>query len=238
MPEKVEGTQGNLPGSGEGTQSTSDISEMPEWAKQFTADIQKQVAEIAGQQRALQGNKDKRFDQIQNELAEAQSTFEQAFGYAKKFQDPQEAERAWFIDQQIAASKRQGTPGSESQGFPGGTEDQAIPGNVDPSLLQAYGVDPASAEYLNYIRQGKSGIEAALAIVSKREARNPEGSATGASGGAGGTTTSQTTQQQVLKDQYIAELDAAAKLTNGVLKPNDLYRIQVKYAGLGLANVL
>jgi hypothetical protein len=232
MTELVEGNQGNQPGSQGGSQSNSADPEMPQWAK----DLQSQVAEIAGQQRALQSGKDRRFERLENQVAEAQSTFAQAFEYAQSFQDPKEAERAWFIDQQIAAQQqgyREQAQAGQNYG-PAGNETEVVPGDVDPSLLQSYGVDPTSAEYLNHIRAGKSGMEAALAIVAKRNAGNPEGSATGASGGTGGTTTSQTTQQAVLKEQYEAELDQAAKLTHGVLKPNDLYRIQVKYAGLGL----
>jgi hypothetical protein len=231
MTDLVEGNQGNLPGSQGGSQSNSADPEVPQWAK----DLQAQVAEIAGQQRALQSGKDKRFQQLESQVAEAQSTFSQAFEYAQKFQDPQEAERAWFIDQQISAQRQglaQAQDGQTAQFA--GNEQAVVPGDVDPSLLQSYGVDPTSAEYLNHIRAGKSGLEAALAIVAKRNAANPEGSATGVSGGQGGQTTSQTTQQAVLQEQYEAELTEAAKMTHGVLKPNDLYRIQVKYAGLGL----
>lgn len=231
MTDLVEGNQGNLPGSQGGSQSNSADPEMPQWAK----DLQSQVAEIAGQTRALQSGKDRRFQQLENQVAEAQSTFSQAFEYAQTFQDPKEAERAWYIDQQIAAQRQglQQASGDKSQ-FPAGNEGPAIPGDVDPSLLQSYGVDPTSAEYLNHIRAGKSGMEAALEIVAKRNAAADPGDATGVSGGTGGQTTSQTTQQAVLQEQYEAELDQAAKITNGVLKPGDLYRIQVKYAGLGL----
>lgn len=227
----------NQAGSPGGTQSSSDAEDVPQWAK----DLQKQVQEIAGQTRALQSGKDTRFQKLENQVAEAQSTFAQAFQYAQNFQDPQEAERAWFIDQQISAAKS-GQPALQDYGQAQGqlgdaNPNQPVPGDVDVQLLQSYGVDPTSAEYLNFIRQGKSGLEAALAIVANRSSSNPPGSATGASGGSGGDTTSNTTQQEVLRQQYTEELDAAQKMSGGVLRPNDLYRLQVKYAGLGLTGL-
>jgi hypothetical protein len=211
--------------------SANPETEMPQWA----VDLNAKVDEALGQARAAQSGK----DQLQHQLDEAQSTFESAFEYAKKFEDPVEAERAWYVDQQIAQSRaNQGGQENLSQ-----QNDQSLAGQssdavtVDTELLKSMGVDPQSAEYLEQVRLGKVGYEAAMNVLAARQTQAGEGDATGASGGAGGSTTSTTTQQQVLLDQYHTELDEAAALTHGVLKPQALFQIQSKYAKLGLVSV-
>ena len=207
-------------------------TEMPEWAKQ----LQKETAEALAQARAAQSGKDQLAagqQNLQTQLDEANLTFATAAKYLGVDQDPAEAERNWFIDQQIKQSRlepqgndalAQQNQAQAGQGADAGTVD-----------LSQYGVDPQSPEYLEQVRQGKVGFEAALAVLAAKQTQNVDGSATGASGGAGGSSASATTQQQVLRDQYNVELDEAVKLTAGVLKPNDLFRIQSKYAQLGLS---
>ena len=243
MPDKVVDAQGNpiAKGSGENTQSaTSTETEMPEWAKKLDA----KVDEALGQARAAQSGGDQlKAGQLnlQNKIEQAESTFAEAAQYLGKYSDPAEAERNWFIDQQMKQSRElnQGNDPNAQQnintlaGAGSGAE------LVDPELLKTqYGVDPQSAEYLEQVKTGKVGFEAALAVLSARQVANLEGAATGASGGAGGSTTSETTQQQVLRDQYNAELDDAQKANRGVLHPNSLYTIQVKYAQLGLKDLV
>ena len=229
MTDKVGQGSGN-PAKGSENQAQSSANaetEMPQWAK----DLNAKVDEALGQARAAQSGR----DSLQHQLNEAQSTFERAFDYAKKFEDPAEAERAWFIDQQIAQQKaNQQQNQGLSQQTTGVAPEQSVAGTVDPELLKQYGVDPQSPEYLAQVQAGKVGLEAALAIVAARQTQNVEGGATGASGGTSGASASTTTQQQVLLDQYNAELDAAASQTRGVLKPDALFQIQKKYAGLGL----
>lgn len=234
MTDKVGQNLANQPGSQGATQSAVNAeTEMPDWAQK----LMEQVAEISGQQRALQREQDQRVSGLQKQFDEAQSTFANAFEYAKKFEDPAEAERAWWIDQQIAQSRaNQGKQDAIAQQNVGsGNPNLSGAGEVSPELLKQYGVDPQSAEYLEQVRQGKVGFEAALAIVAQRQAAvAQEGVATGASGGSGGSTTSTTTQQQVLRDQYTAELDEAQANNHGVLTPHALFSIQEKYAKLGL----
>jgi hypothetical protein len=233
MTDKVgQGSENPAEGSENQKQSSANAeTEMPQWAK----DLNSKVDEALGQARAAQSGK----DQLQAQLNEAQSTFESAFDYAKKFEDPAEAERAWFIDQQIAQSRANQKQGQElsqqnDQSLAGQSSDA---GTVDPELLKSLGVDPQSPEYLAQVQQGKVGYEAALNVLAAQQTQNVEGAATGASGGAGGASASTTTQQQVLRDQYNAELDEAAKLTYGVLKPQALFQIQTKYAELGLQDL-
>ena len=215
--------------------ATNAETEMPEWAKTLNA----KVDEALGQARAAQSGKDQLQAgqaNLQNQLDEAQSTFAEAAQYLGEYANPVEAERNWFIDQQMKQSRsvnQENNPNAQQNQNLAGEGSDA--GAVD---LKQYGVDPQSAEYLAQVKQGKVGLEAALATLAAQQTQNAEGDATGASGGAGGSTTSTTTQQQVLLDQYNAELDEAVKLTQGVLKPNDLFRIQTKYAQLGLTNLV
>ena len=242
MTDKVGDGQGNLAkGSGDNTQAaTSTETEMPEWAKKLEA----KVDEALGQARAAQSGGDQlKAGQLnlQNQVDEAQSTFADAAKYLGEYANPAEAERNWFVDQQMKQSR------AENQGNNPDAQQNAnaLAGKgsdadlVDPELLKKEsGVDPQSAEYLEQVKLGKVGFEAALAVVSARQVAGLEGAATGASGGAGGSTTSTTTQQQVLRDQYKAELDEAQKQNRGVLHPNSLYTIQVKYAQLGLTDLI
>ena len=243
MTEKVVDAQGNpiAKGSGDNTQSASGTeTEMPEWAVQ----LQKETKEALAQARAAQSGGDQLQagqQKLEQQLNEAESTFAEAAKYLGKYQDPAEAERNWFIDQQMKQS-REGNQGNNANAqqnantLAGASSGAEL---VDPELLKTqYGVDPQSAEYLEQVKTGKVGFEAALAVLSARQVANLEGAATGASGGAGGSTTSETTQQQVLRDQYNAELDDAQKANRGVLHPNSLYTIQVKYAQLGLKDLV
>ena len=210
-------------------------TEMPEWAKK----LETKVDEALGQARAAQSGKDQLQAgqaNLQNQLDEAQSSFAEAAQYLGKYQDPVEAERNWYVDQQMKQS-RQGN----QENNPNVQQNQTLAGqgpDAGEVDLKQYGVDPQSAEYLEQVRQGKVGLEAALATLAAQQTSNVAGDATGASGGTGGTSASTTTQQQVLQDQYNAELDEAVKLTKGVLKPNDLFRIQSKYAQLGMTNLV
>ena len=227
-------------GSGGANQSNVNTeAEMPEWAVQLNA----KVDEALGQARAAQSGGDQLQagqQKLEQQLNEAESTFAEAAKYLGKYQDPAEAERNWFIDQQMKQSR------AGNQEYNPNVQQNTNPlaGNssgadlVDPEKLIAYGVDPTTPEYLEQVKAGKVGFEAALAVISARQIANVEGAATGASGGAGGATTSETTQQQVLRDQYNAELDDAQKQNRGVLHPNSLYNIQVKYSQLGLKDLL
>ena len=210
-------------------------TEMPEWA----VELQKETKEALAQARAAQSGKDQLAAgqlNLQTQLDKAQSTFAEAAQYLGEYANPAEAERNWWIDQQMKQSR------SENQEVdPNVQQNQTLAGqgaDAGEVDLTQFGVDPQSAEYLEQVRQGKVGFEAALNVLAARQTQNVEGNATGASGGAGGTTASTTTQQQVLLDQYNVELDEAVKLTKGVLRPNDLFRIQSKYAGLGLTNLV
>lgn len=215
--------------------SGSAETEMPEWAKQLNA----KVDEALGQARAAQSGKDQLQagqQKLENQLNEAQSTFAEAAKYLGQYADPVEAERNWFIDQQMRQSRAE-QPGADplaqqNANAVAGASSGAV--TVDTELLKSMGVDPQSPEYLEQVNQGKVGYEAAMNVLAARQTQQQEGMATGASGGAGGASTSSTTQQQVLRDRYEAELDEAAKLTHGVLKPQALYTIQAKYADLGL----
>ena len=215
--------------------ATNTETEMPEWAKKLDA----KVEEALGQARAAQSGKDQLQAgqaNLQNQLDEAQSTFAEAAQYLGQYQDPVEAERNWFIDQQMKQSRlgtQEGDALAQQNQVLAGQESDA--GAVD---LKQYGVDPQSPEYLEQVRLGKVGFEAALATLAAQQTQNVEGNATGASGGAGGSSASTTTQQQVLRDQYNVELDEAQKLSQGVLRPNDLFRIQTKYAQLGLTDLV
>ena len=242
MTDKVVDAQGNpiAKGSGDNTQSANSTeTEMPDWAKKLDA----KVDEALGQARAAQSGGDQlKAGQLnlQNQVAEAQSTFAQAAEYLKENANPAEAERNWYIDQQMKQSRaeNQGPDANAQQNnntLAGAGSDAEL---VDPDVLKTYGVDPQSPEYLEQVKAGKVGWEAAMAVLSARQVAGITGDATGASGGAGGSTTSTTTQQQVLRDQYNKELDEAQKLNRGVLHPNSLYTIQVKYAQLGLTDLV
>jgi hypothetical protein len=211
-------------------------TEMPDWAKQWTEQQNAKIDEALGQARAAQSGRDK----LQAQLNEAQSTFAKGFEAAKTFESSAEAERAFWIDEQMRQSREQaGGDNSNAQQNDKSLAGQSSgAGTVDPELLKTLGIDPQSPEYLEQVRLGNVGNVAALNILAARQTQNVEGSATGASGGAGGSTASTTTQQQVLRDQYNEELDAAQKLTGGVLKPNALYQIQQKYANLGLQDLI
>lgn len=207
-------------------------TEIPQWA----IELQKNVGELTGHVRTLQSGKDKGITNIQKQLDNQSDVFAQALEYGQKYSDPAEAERNWFIDQQIAQAKSgQGTaPGSagaqQNQTLAGASSDAEI---VDPELLKTYGVDPTSAEYLDQVSKGKVGFEAALAIVTARNTQTIEGAATGASGGSG-TAGAGETAQQVLRDQYNQALDEAQKVSGGVLQPLQLYNIQEEYVKKGL----
>ena len=151
-----------------------------------------------------------------------------------------EAERNWFVDQQIVAAKQvQKLTGNEAnvqQNDPlaGQSSDAGV---VDPELLKTLNVDPQSAEYLTQVSLGKVGSDAALAVLAARNTQqNPEGAATGASGGSGTGGPSET-QQQVLRDQYNLALDTAQKESGGVLQPIRLYQIQEEFSKKGLVGI-
>ena len=219
-------------GLNDANSNDSTETEMPQWA----IDLQKGVQELTGHVRTLQSGKDKGITNIQKQLDNQTDVFAQALEYGQKYSDPAEAERNWFIDQQIAQAKQgEGTaPGSESaqqnQALAGVNSDAGL---VDPDLLKQLDIDPTSAEYLNQVSLGKVGNEAALAVLAARNTQTIEGAATGASGGSG-TGGAGETAQQVLRDQYNLALDEAQKASGGVLQPLKLYQIQEQFTKQGL----
>ena len=211
--------------------ASSTETEMPQWA----IDLNKNVDELTGHVRSLQGDKDKGIANVQKQLDSQADTFAQALEYGKKYEDPVEARRNWFVDQQIAQQTQTPPAGSdgaqENNPLAGQSSDAVI---VDPDLLKTLDVDPTSAEYLNQVSLGKVGYEAAMSVLAARNTQqNPDGSSTGVSGGTGTSGPSET-QQQVLRDQYNQELDATQKASGGVLQPLALYQIQEKYSKQGL----
>jgi hypothetical protein len=205
--------------------------------------LNERLDNVEAQQRGKQSDTDRGYNNLKKQLDEQAGEFAKILEYGAKYDDPVDAERNYKMDQMLGYfdSLTQGTDSlaqisAQQKGGSAGQSSDA--GNVDPEVLKRYGVDPQSPEYLAQVEQGKVGLEAALEIVAARQAGGAGDSATGASGGSGGGSASTATQQQVLRDQYNAELDEAAKLTHGVLKPQALYQIQVKYAGLGLQGVL
>jgi hypothetical protein len=230
MTDQVGSGSGNL-AEGSQNQEQSQVNtseEMPDWAKKLNA----KVDEALGQARAAQS----RTDQQAGQLAETQSSFASMAQYLERYPDPAEAERNYNMDQ-FLASQRQNQPGAlDAQQ---NVTDQASQGNVaddvDPNLLKQYNVDPQSAEFLALRKDGKSGFEAAMQIVSARNVQGAEGAATGASGGAG-SGGPPATAQEVLRSQYQEALDNAQKASGGVLRPHQLYAIQEEYANKGLTD--
>lgn len=220
--------EGDKPNSSDSTET-----EVPQWA----VEMQKQMEETTNQVRALQSGKDKGINNLQKQLDEQSASFAEIFELGKKYDNPAEAERDWFIDQQIKAAK-QGNQYNPFDVSAPQNQDMATQnseaGTVDPELLKQYGVDPQSPEYLEQVRQGKVGLEAALAVVTARQTQNLDGGATGASGGSGGSSASNATAQQVLRDEYNAALDEAQKQNGGVLPALKLYQIQEEYQKKGL----
>lgn len=208
-------------------------TEMPQWA----IDMQKGVEELTGHVRNLQSGKDKGINNIQKQVDSQSDTFAQALEIAKKYDDPAEAQRVWWIEQQMKAEQQAQNLGGDNanaqqnQSLAGQSSDAEL---VDPELLKTLDVDPASAEYLNQVSLGKVGNEAALAVLAARNTQQQqEGAATGASGGTGSSGTTQPAQQ-VLRDQYNEALDKAQKEAGGVLLPLALYGIQEEFTKKGL----
>lgn len=207
-------------------------TEIPQWA----IDLQKNVGELTGHVRTLQSGKDKGITNIQKQLDNQSDVFAQALEYGQKYSDPAEAERNWFIDQQIAQAKSgqeiaPGSVGAQQNDTLAGASSGAV--NVDPELLKQLDIDPTSPEYLAQVSAGKVGNEAALAVLAARNTQTIEGAATGASGGSG-TGGAGETAQQVLRDQYNTALDEAQKASGGVLQPLQLYQIQEQFTKKGL----
>jgi hypothetical protein len=231
MTDKVEnGSVNPAEGSQNQAQSSANTeTEMPEWAKELNA----KVDEALGQARAAQG----KVDQTQHQLNEAQSSFAEMAQYLEQYPNPADAERAYKIDKfmqsQEVAAQGNANPAQQNAELASQTSGA---GNVDPELLVKYGVDPQSPEYLAQVEQGKVGFEAAMAVLSQRQIQQVEGAATGASGGTGGSNPP-ATQQEVLRQKYQEELDAAQAAGGGVLKPHMLYNIQEKYVKLGLQGI-
>jgi hypothetical protein len=220
---------------GQGDQHNSSVNtetEMPSWAAEIVENQKKLDAQV----RSLQSGKDKGIANLQKELKETQGAFEEVFALGQKYDDPVEAKRNWWIDQQMRAQ----TQGADFLGAASSQQNVDLAGqgstagNVDTELLKQYGIDPQSAEYAEQVKAGKVGLEAALAIMAARQIQQVGGAATGASGGGTGTSQSVATAQQVLRDQYNEELDNAQKASGGVLPALQLYKIQEKYHKLGL----
>ena len=212
--------------------STETEVPQPQWAK----DMQKGMEELTGHVRTLQSGKDKGIANVQKQVDSQADTFAQAFELAKKYDDPAEAKRSWWIDQQILsqeqAQKLATGVGAQSNQTVAGDDSGAV--LVDPELLKQLEIDPTSAEYLKQVSDGKVGNEAALAVLAARSTQQTsEGAATGASGGSGSGGAG-APAQQVLRDEYNAALDTAQKEAGGVLQPLALYQIQDAFQKKGL----
>lgn len=194
--------------------------------------INARLANLEGQQRALQSGKDRGIAGLQDQVHRMKSDFAEILEYGKRYADPTEAERNYKIDQflsqtQAGASQNQGEQFSQGQATQGANN-----ASIDPSILQSYGIDPRSPEYIAELQAGKSSFEATLAVMAKRAgAGAQEGVASGASGGAGAgmPQSNQERNQTAIKAQYDAEVDKMAEANGGYLSPRQLYFIQEKY---------
>lgn len=192
--------------------------------------------QIEGQQRALQGDKDKGVHGLQKEVQEMRGEFSNILEYGKRYSDPVEAERNYRIDQFLQTSGNQGANVQDDNALRSGQAPTGeAPATVDPKVLQQYGIDPQGTEYLEQVKAGKTGLEIPLAIVAARQTGQlKEGAASGVSGGVGGNTGNVETQKAVLQSEYNAELDALQKASGGTLTPQQLYGVQEKYQEKGL----
>lgn len=196
--------------------------------------INERLAQLEGQQRALQSGKDRGIAGLQNQVQKIESNFAEILEYGNRYSDPAEAERNWKIDQFFRSQTQQSADQNQGEQF---NQGQATQGqnnvNVDSDVLKQYGVDPQSPEYLEQIKQGKSSFEASLAVLAGKAGTGlqGEGVASGVSGGAGPaqSASGNERQQTALKAQYDAEIQQLADQNGGYLSPRQLYFVQEKY---------
>lgn len=195
--------------------------------------INARLANLEGQQRALQSGKDKGIAGLQDEVNKIQTNFAEILEYGKRYSDPTEAERNYRIDQFLqTVTQTQAVPraNEEQRGMASPKDPSA---EVNAGLLQAYGIDPQGPEYVAQIKAGKSAFEASLAVLANRKlvGNHGEGIASGVSGGAGSASpaSGQERNQTLLKAQYDEALNKASADNGGYLTPRQLYLIQDEF---------
>jgi hypothetical protein len=195
--------------------------------------INSRLSNLEGQQRALQSGKDRGIAGLQNEVQNIKTNFGEILEYGKRYSDPAEAERNWQIDQFLTKANENANGLQGNQSGEGSANQQPNTANVNPDVLQQYGIDPQSPEYLAQIKSGKSSFEASLAVLASKQATGEqgEGLASGASGGTGqsASLSGNKAQQAALKAQYDEEVQKTADGAGGYLSPRQLYFIQEKY---------
>jgi hypothetical protein len=188
---------------------------------------------LESQQKALQGDKDRGVHKVTKNQEELKKEFVKVRSYLETFKDPADAEWRYTVDQQLARREEQiGEPGNTpGENAPAKQNLQAV--EVDIEMLRKYGVDPQGPEYLEQVKGGLVGVEAALAVLAGKPAPSPKpNQATGASGGTGGSGAPETAQQ-VLQAQYVSALDKA-QAEQGFLTPMRLHQVQEEYRKKGL----
>lgn len=193
--------------------------------------INDRLAQLEGQQRALQSGKDRGIAGLQNEVGKIKNDFGKILEYGEKYSDPAEAERNYLIDSFLQTQVNNLANQQDNPAQAGQANQPNATAPVDPGLLQKYDVNPQSAEYLQHVANGMSSFEATLAIVASRQEAGQEGLASGVSGGAGSASpaNSQERNQTMLKHQYDEEVNALAQANGGYLSPRQLYFVQEKF---------
>ena len=185
---------------------------------------------VEQQQKALQGDKDRGVNEVRRDQKELGGQFAEIKELLEKY--PDDAEWRFKVNRLLESEVPLVEPDDASK-KKGLADPKPKTDEVDPKLLEKYGVNPQSPEYLAQVKAGLSGYEAVMAVMSGTKPPEPkEGDATGASGGAGGAG-GVSTAQAVLKDQYTQALDKAQE-EFGFLSPSQLQIIDDEFAKKGL----
>lgn len=229
MAQEGAGQQGDATPEGAGQSLSSNATDE-------TKELKEMIVELQGQVRALQGNKDRGLHQTKaqvdalNKKIDEFTTMQQ---YLEKYNDPAEAARQQMLDSMI---RQGGAPEVPA----GGVDDagladlQKSQDDVDAELLELLGVDGTSQDYLKAINAGMSPLEAAKAVAKAGKVSQgiQPGEAAGITGGLGGATGLTGNQQQVLQQQYEAELEENKELLQG--NPWNVELLKRKYREKGL----
>ncbi len=193
--------------------------------------IEERFDAVEKQQQALQGNKDRGINEVRKDQDELKEGFAEFREYTEKYGD--DAEIRFQQDQTLQRLSKLADTLEATQREAAEAQQNLDAETVDPKLLEKYGIDLQSPEYLEQVKGGLTGLDAVLATAkgSKPPVQN-EGDATGASGGAGGSGTTQTAQA-ILKADYTKALDDAAKEA-GFLTPLQFQNIEDEYVKKGL----
>ena len=185
---------------------------------------------VEQQYKALQGDKDRGVSKALKGQEELSGQFAEIKELIEKY--PDDAEWRFKVNRLLESEVPLVEPDDASK-KKGLADPKPKTDEVDPKLLEKYGVNPQSPEYLAQVKAGLSGYEAVMAVMSGTKPPEPkEGDATGASGGAGGAG-SVATAQAVLKDQYNQALDKAQE-EYGYLTPDQLQSIETDFRKKGL----